>query len=84
MSGNITILNSVRLDSLEIANEWIRILGNTLDDLTRPVVIGDNDQNVLVTDDGYYIENFTFENGKYPADDFQHEGPRSRAAPGAG
>ncbi len=61
----MTILNTIKLDSPEIAYEWTRILQTTLDHLTRPVVIGDSDQNVLVTDDGYYIENFTFAAGKY-------------------
>lgn len=61
----ITILNSIKLDSIDIANEWIKILGTTLDGMTRPVVIGDMEQNTLVTDDGYYIENFTFGDGRY-------------------
>ena len=61
----VTVLNAINLDSTDSANKRINILTSTLDGLTRPVIIGDEDQNVMVTEDGYYIENFTYADGKY-------------------
>ena len=61
----ITVLEAIKLDSDDIAIQWIELLNDTLDSITRPVIIGDDEQNVLVTDDGYYIENFTYADGKY-------------------
>ena len=61
----LTILEAMNLDSPSAADMCLKILHATLEGLTRPVIIGDTDQNVLVTDDHYYIEYFTYEAGKY-------------------
>lgn len=61
----ITILESIKISSADIADEYIELLFKTLNSLTRPVVIGDTDQNAVVTQDGFYIENFSYKNGKY-------------------
>lgn len=61
----LTILESLDLKSADKAERYLKILYSTLEGLTRPSIIGDTDQNALVTDDHYYIENFTLEEGKY-------------------
>ncbi|MBQ6504376.1 MAG: hypothetical protein IJI57_10745 [Flexilinea sp.] len=61
----LTVLESMDLKSSDKADMHLRMLYSSLEGLTRPVIIGDVDQNTLVTEDHYYIENFTFANGKY-------------------
>ena len=61
----LTILEAMNLDSSGTADMRLKILHASLDGITRPTIIGDTDQNILVTDDRYYIENFTYGNGKY-------------------
>lgn len=61
----LTILEEMKLDSTGTADMRLKILHASLEGLTRPTIIGDTDQNTLVTDDQYYIENFTYGNGKY-------------------
>ena len=61
----LTILDAMNLDSTGTAEMRLKILCVSLDGLTRPVIIGDSDQNQLVTEDQYYIENFTYLDGKY-------------------
>lgn len=61
----LTILDAMNLDSTGTAEMRLKILIASLDGLTRPVIIGDSDQNQLVTEDQYYIENFTYLDGKY-------------------
>lgn len=61
----LTILEAMNLDSAGTADMRIKILHASLEGLTRPTIIGDADQNTIVTDDHYYIENFTYGNGKY-------------------
>lgn len=61
----LTILETMNLDSSDKADMRLKILLASLEGLTRPIIIGDTDQNTLVTDDHYYIENFTYEEGKY-------------------
>lgn len=61
----LTILDAMNLDSTGTAEMRLKILSASLDGLTRPVFIGDSDQNQLVTEDQYYIENFTYLDGKY-------------------
>ena len=60
----LTILDAMELDSGK-ADMRLKILNKTLNSLVRPTIIGDVQQSILVTDDNYYIENFTFGNGKY-------------------
>lgn len=59
------ILDAMNLDSRDTANMRLKILHASLEGLTRPIIIGDTDQNTLITDDHYYIENFTYMDGKY-------------------
>lgn len=61
----LTILESMNLDSVNTEDMKLKILNSVLASLTRPVIIGDEDQNTLVTDDGYYIENFSYGENKY-------------------
>lgn len=61
----ITVLEELNLKSSGNADQKIKMLNNALDKLTRPVIIGDVGQNVLVTDDHICIENFSFADGKY-------------------
>ena len=61
----LTILEAMNLDSAGTADMRLKILHASLVGLTRPTIIGDTDQNTIVTDDHYYIENFTYGNGKY-------------------
>ena len=55
----LTILEALNLDSQDKADMQLKILHASLEGITRPTIIGDTDQNMLVTDDHYYIENFT-------------------------
>lgn len=61
----ITVLEALNLDSAGKADMQLKVLRASLDGLTRPTIIGDTEQNILVTDDHYYIENFTYGDGKY-------------------
>ncbi len=61
----LTSLETIGIDSEDSADMRIRILKKDLEQLTRPVILGDQDQNVMVTDDRCYIENFTYHDGKY-------------------
>ena len=61
----LTIMEAMNLDSTGTADMRLKILHASLEGLTRPTIIGDTDQNTIVTNDHYYIENFTFGNGKY-------------------
>ena len=61
----VTILEAMNLDSTEKADRELKSLRASLEEITRPTIIGDSDQNILVTDDHFYIENFTFQEGKY-------------------
>ena len=61
----LTILGAMNLDSSGTADMKLKILHASLEGITRPTIIGDTDQNTLVTDDRYYIENFTYGDGKY-------------------
>ncbi len=61
----LTILETMNLDSSDKADMRVKILLASLEGLSRPIIIGDTDQNTLVTDDHYYIENFTYKDGKY-------------------
>ena len=61
----LTILEAMNLNSATKADMQLKILHASLEGLTRPIIIGDTDQNTIVTDDHYYIENFTYGNGKY-------------------
>lgn len=61
----LTVLESMDLKSAEKADMHMRMLNASLEGLTRPVIIGDVDQNTLITKDQYYIENFTYLDGKY-------------------
>ena len=61
----LTVLESMDLKSDEQANMHLKMLNASLESLTRPMIIGDIDQNTLVTEDQYYIENFTYDEGKY-------------------
>ena len=61
----ITILETMNLDSSGTAEMKCKIFRNTLDGLTRPVIIGDVDQNTLITEDQYYIEYYSYDDGKY-------------------
>jgi len=61
----ITILESMNLDSVGTEEMKLKILKSVLDNLTRPIIIGDEEQNALITEDGYYIENFTYLDNKY-------------------
>ena len=61
----ITVLEDLDLKSSGKADQKIKMLNSALDKLTRPVIIGDVEQNVLVTDDHICIENFSFADGKY-------------------
>ena len=61
----LTILEAMNLDSAGKADMQLKILHTALEGLTRPTIIGDTEQNILVTDNGYYIENFSYAAGKY-------------------
>ena len=61
----LNILEVMKLDSEGDEKKKKKALFSSLDDLERPTIIGDKDQNALTTDDGYYIENFTYKKGKY-------------------
>ncbi len=58
-------LDALGLDSDATADRRLRILDKELQKITRPVYIGDYGQSILVTEDGYYIENYTCCSGKY-------------------
>lgn len=60
-----TVLEAMDISSNEKAEKQLRFLDSTIEALTRPVIIGDDMQNILVTDDQCYIENFTYGDGKY-------------------
>ncbi|MBQ8080441.1 MAG: hypothetical protein IJ240_00935 [Clostridia bacterium] len=61
----LTVLEAMKLNSTDAADMRLKILHAALESLTRPTIIGDTEQNTLITDDHYYIENFTYDNGKY-------------------
>ncbi|QUA52201.1 hypothetical protein [Aristaeella lactis] len=61
----ITILEAMNINSHEDAESRIKALRSSLDNLTRPIVIGEQDQNIVITQDHCYIENFTYKDGKY-------------------
>lgn len=61
----ITVLEAMKINCHEDAEARINALKSSLDNLTRPIVIGEQDQNILITEDHCYIENFTYSNGKY-------------------
>ncbi len=61
----LTILEALKVDSAGIADIMLKNLRDSLNEVTRPTIIGDTDQNAMVTDDRYYIEHFTYGNGKY-------------------
>ena len=61
----LTVLESMDLKSADRADMHMKMLNASLEGLTRPVIIGDVDQNTLITEDHYYIENFTYSDGKY-------------------
>ncbi len=61
----LTVLESMDLKSSDKADMHMRMLNASLEGLTRPVIIGDVDQNTLITEDRYYIENFTYADAKY-------------------
>ena len=61
----LTILESMDLESASDLDMQLKLLNASLQSLTRPVIIGDIGQNTLVTEDQYYIENFSFQDGKY-------------------
>lgn len=58
-------LESMKLDSSNTASLRTKSLASVLEGISRPVIIGDSGQNVLVTDDSYCIENFSYADGKY-------------------
>ena len=61
----ITILETLSVETDADADMKIKILKSSLDAISRPVIIGDMGQNALITDDHFYIEYFTFADGKY-------------------
>lgn len=61
----ITLLEMLKPDSPEKIKSIMDEMNKEFDEIVRPVFIGDADQNVYVTDDGHYIENFTYGNGNY-------------------
>ena len=61
----ITVLEALNFESADDADMELKMLDAELESLTRPTIIGDTDQNILVTEDQYYIENFTYASGKY-------------------
>lgn len=61
----ITTLESLNLSTTEMVAARVNVMNTELEQLIRPIVIGDRDQNVLVTDEGVYIENFTYLDSKY-------------------
>lgn len=61
----LTSLEAMHIDSSDVADMRLKIMKATLDGLVYPTIIGDSEQNTLVTDDRYFIENFSYENGKY-------------------
>ena len=61
----ITVLEAMGLKSPKDADMRLKVLHASLEGLTRPAIIGDVGQNILVTNDQLYIENFTYSEGKY-------------------
>lgn len=61
----MTVLETINIKDFEMRAARINRLMSTLDELTRPLIAGDDNQNVLITKDRLYIENYTFSNGKY-------------------
>ena len=61
----IMTLEAIKIGSHEDAESRLNALKSSLDSLTRPIVIGDQDQNIVITEDRCYIENFTYSEGKY-------------------
>ncbi len=61
----LTCLEAMEIKTIKKANKSQNALELTLNNLTRPIIIGDSGQNILITDDHYYIENFTYADGKY-------------------
>lgn len=61
----LSVLEAIAIDSQSKAEMQIQILQASLAGLIRPTIIGDVDQNELVTDDKYCIEYFSYGEGKY-------------------
>lgn len=61
----ITALEAMQINNHEDAEARINALKSSLDNLTRPIVIGEQEQNIVITEDHCYIENFTYADGKY-------------------
>ena len=61
----ITILEAMNINGHEDAEARINALKNSLGNLTRPIVVGEQEQNTVITEDHCYIENFTYADGKY-------------------
>jgi len=61
----ITVLEAMKINCHEDAEARINALKNSLGNLTRPIVVGEQDQNIVITEDHCYIENFTYADGKY-------------------
>ncbi len=61
----LTILETMGLEPNQNVDMRLKILRAELDDLVRPVIIGDSRQNLLVTEDRKIVENFTYAEGKY-------------------
>lgn len=61
----VTILETLNMHSSSDADKQINNLRLVLEALVRPNIIGDNTQNELITDDHYFIEQFSYLNGKY-------------------
>ena len=61
----LNILEVMKLDAEGNVSHALKALSSSLDSLERPTIVGDKDQNALTTEDGYYIENFTYKKGKY-------------------
>lgn len=61
----MTVIEAMKINGHEDAEARINALKNSLGNLTRPIVIGEQDQNVVITEDNCYIENFTYADGKY-------------------
>jgi len=61
----VTVLDAMNLDSAGKADLYLKMQNEILEGLTRPTIVGDIQQNILVTDDHYYIEYFSIGEGKY-------------------
>ena len=61
----LTLLEDLNPDSPEKVRSILGEMSDGLDEIVRPVVAGDDRQNVLVTDDGRYIEYFSYGEDSY-------------------